>query len=459
MKKVLVLLVALLLAIPVIGHAGSATSRYDVTIGGYIKFDMGYNTQDTNEAASTALRSSTHARKDLYDEYGNTFMSSADTTISLLVKGPDAFGAKTSGLVAFNFRGVNTGNAFGGAQILFAWMKLKWASSELTIGKDFQQFGMPYTKAALGIGDFGQYLSGGPIPPAVTLRYEFLKNWNFMLGVISPTEWTGAGSTRQYNDDYARGELPFLEYELEYKNEGCGKVGPNPLRFAVGGLFGREQKTNTLYYSGLDYKASVVPVWIVAGRYFVPIIPEKQGNKKNALYLTGNAFLGQNFGGDNWLGIPNAPSSTPGSMGSYWRGGVNSKGVATWGFKDAAAPTAFGMFAQLSYYFTDQVSINGMYGYLKYNYSDWAKSTPAISTADYKGANCVNMNQNYAISVLYDPTPNLRLGAQWMRMFTRFNGDSNTTLIPNSALATAGTGLLDKSGYLDMYRVAAWYFF
>ena len=45
MKKTLVIMLALFLAIPAISYAGSATSRWDMTIGGNIKFDMGWADQ------------------------------------------------------------------------------------------------------------------------------------------------------------------------------------------------------------------------------------------------------------------------------------------------------------------------------------------------------------------------------------------------------------------------------
>ena len=51
MKKFIVIALALFLAIPAISFAGSATSRWDVTIGGYIKADFGYATQ--GQGAST----------------------------------------------------------------------------------------------------------------------------------------------------------------------------------------------------------------------------------------------------------------------------------------------------------------------------------------------------------------------------------------------------------------------
>ena len=45
MKKVLIVVVALLLALPAASFAGSATSRWDLTIGGFVKVDAGYTSQ------------------------------------------------------------------------------------------------------------------------------------------------------------------------------------------------------------------------------------------------------------------------------------------------------------------------------------------------------------------------------------------------------------------------------
>ena len=45
MKKIVVVMLALFLAIPAISYAGSATSRWDLTIGGVVKFDVGWTDQ------------------------------------------------------------------------------------------------------------------------------------------------------------------------------------------------------------------------------------------------------------------------------------------------------------------------------------------------------------------------------------------------------------------------------
>jgi hypothetical protein len=59
MKKFLLALIAVALVLPALGNAGSVSSRYDVTFGGFVKFDLGYSTQNSHADPSYAYRSST----------------------------------------------------------------------------------------------------------------------------------------------------------------------------------------------------------------------------------------------------------------------------------------------------------------------------------------------------------------------------------------------------------------
>ena len=49
MKKFVVLFVAVMLALPAMSYAGSASSRWDLTIGGMVKVDIAYADQAQNQ--------------------------------------------------------------------------------------------------------------------------------------------------------------------------------------------------------------------------------------------------------------------------------------------------------------------------------------------------------------------------------------------------------------------------
>lgn len=424
MKKFLLALIAVALVIPALGNAGSVSSKYDVTFGGFVKYDFGYSTQNSHADPSYAYRSSTSDRRILADEYGNTYMTGAETRFNFLIKGPELWGAKTSAFIEGDFRGTTTGNQHGGFQLRHAWMKMNWQSSELLLGQAWQQWGMPYYGAQIGADDFKQYLKGIRTPQ-IAYRFFLGKEFNAMLGLTSATEWSGASSIRQYNDGYARSSWPGLQGEIAYWTDRCGKIGSNNFKLALGGYYGKDTE---YYTTATDYKDSTINAWVTAFRYSIPIVPERQGNKAMSVLLNGNFFVGQNVAGNNWMG-----SSGP-SNGAYLRPD-----------NSAAAPTLFGLRSQVSWWITNNLWFNGIYGYLKYNYSEWARTNNAAARDK------INMSQTFAANLLWDANQSIRLGLQWMRMFTHYNGVGSGTGV--------GSGFAASSGTMDQYRFAAWYFF
>jgi hypothetical protein len=437
MKKFLICIIAFCIVLPVLANAGSVSSRYDVTFGGFVKYDLGYSSTNNHADAVVAPRSSTDAKNVLADDYGNSFQTAAETRLNFLVKGPELWGAKTSAFIEGDFRGVTTGNSYGGFQLRHAFMTMNWSSAELMIGQNWQQWGMPYYGAWIGTSNYTQFLRGIRTPQ-IAFRYFFTKEFNAMIGLTSAAEWSGTGTfpyVRQYNDDYARSGWPGLMGEIAFWSDRCGKIGANNLKFGLGGYFGKEKKiidpvTGTQPATAATYVDDTINAWIAAFRYSIPIIPEKQGNKAMALLLNGNFFIGQNVQENGWMGLTNNVS-----QGSYWRAN-----------NEAAAPTMFGLFTQASFWFTNSLSLNGLYGYLKYNYSAWARGAAADATAQDR-RNLPNMIQQYGVTLLWDATQAIRFGLEWTNIFTSYNGNG-------PAAPYAG-----KSGTLDQYRVAAYYFF
>jgi hypothetical protein len=423
MKKLLLALFVISLIVPALGNAGSVSSRYDVTFGGFVKYDLGYSSQNTSADAGSAFRKSSSTRSVLADEYGNTFQSGGETRFNFLIKGPDLWGARTSAFIEGDFRGVTTGNQYGGFQLRHAFMKFNWTSAELMIGQNWQQWGMPYYGTWLGTSDFNQYLRGIRTPQ-MALRYFFTKEFNAMVGITGATDWSDG--TRQFNDGYARSNWPGLQSEIAYWTDRCGKIGPHNLKFALGAYYGRDKETYVDPVNAANYKDDTINAWVSAFRYSVPIVPEKQGNNAMSVLLNGNFFIGQNVAWNKWMSTP--------SYGAYLRPG-----------NDAAAPTLFGLFAQASWWLTNNVSLNGLYGYLKYNYSEWARTNSAAAR------DRINMSQTYAVNLLWDANKAIRFGIEWMTMFNSFNGKGQGT--------GTGAGFADGSGTINQYRLAAWYFF
>ena len=148
MKKTLVIMLALFLAIPAISYAGSATSRWDLTIGGNIKFDVGWQDQSgadvetTCGPAGTADRNPSAGNTTIYNKYGTQMWGAGETSLNFFVKGPDAWGAKTHAFILADFTGfwgaaqITSGPpaAYNNFDLLIAEMAFDWANTTPAIG-------------------------------------------------------------------------------------------------------------------------------------------------------------------------------------------------------------------------------------------------------------------------------------------------------------------------------------
>ncbi len=449
MKKLVLVMLALFLVIPAMSNAGSVSSRYDVTFGGFVKMDVGWSSQSNNADPARAARSSSSSASVYSDEFSNTFMTGAETRFNFLIKGPDLWGAKTSAFIEGDFRGTTTGNAHGAFQLRHAFMKMQWpGKSELMIGQNWQQWGSPYYPAMIGANDFAPFLKGIRTPQ-VAFRYFFNKEFNAMFGITSATDW--AGGIRQ-NDTYSQSNWPGLMGEVAYYTDRCGKIGPHMMRFAVGGYYGQQRPSIVDPQNLSTYKSDTLNAWIAAFRYSVPIIPEKKGNKQMALLLNGNFFIGQNPGGFNSVGLGNVGGVAL-ADGDGWLAPGTSMGAYVRPNGDFTAPTFFGLYAQASWWLTNNLWLNGMYGYLRYNYSQYGRGSwdDATAGAIARRGN-VSMQQQYALNLLWDANQAIRFGVQWMTMFTQYGGKGAGTIAVAPATA-------EGNGTIDQYRIAAWYFF
>lgn len=453
---------AALFVLPALSHAGSATSRWDLTIGGFVKFDMGYATQAQGADYTRAERGSYGTYESFADEYGNFFSAAGETRLNFLIKGPDGWGAKTLGFVEGEFRGTSGGSNYGTFVLRHAFMKMQWENDALTIGQTWQKWGYipTYSNILLGVNMLSAFNRGGR-QPQIMWDHTLNKNWNFSLGVISPTNslGTAGGSTRV--DSYTLSKYPFFEGELSYTSDACGKIGRWQMLFSLSGFYGWDRRVyNTAWTTSpgacgpgcvpgrpvnnpYAYDDDLETAWGASFKGFIPIIPEKKGNKSGALSLSGMLFASQN---PSWY------------MGSTFALGPYNRAAAT--NPDNAYPRVFGGWGQLSYWFTNDLFISGWYGQFKYSLSDRYKNLTNSARSSFINNNVIEMERQFVVNLSYDVNPSMRLGLEWDYIFTKWANYG--TDIPGSKGSSAPvlSGLYaDRSGKLNAVRIGAWYFF
>jgi len=435
MKKGILIVLAILLAMPAISFAGSATSRWDLTIGGTVKVTAGYADWVTGDqrAGGTAPRGDRSGYNTINNKYGTQIWSGAETGLNFAIRGPETFGAKTSAFISGDFVGTWGGSTWGTFDLVVSTMTFDWANDSVTAGMGGGFWGMMPVFAGMGWSDYGGGFKGAaPVNPGVKWTHRFGKEWSVNFIVASPRDSNSgpnASATAPANqtdqDNVANANLrsnwPLLGAGVTYSSGACGKVGPWMLTVKADGLFTQERKfytnpTNANLVSDKDLNATYFD--IVA---LVPIIPEKNGNKAGALYVDGAFYSSQNFAATGYLGGYGAVSSYQRSIGEY------------------STPHQGGWVGHFQYFFTDTFSFNGAYGYSK-NYTSSAYKNAAAN------ANTLLNQEWYLAQLQWQASPAVKLQFLYDHDSSKYMGQSSN---PG----------LKQSGSTNTYRLSAFYYF
>ncbi|HOJ70672.1 MAG TPA: hypothetical protein PLR38_02410 [Syntrophorhabdaceae bacterium] len=436
MKRYLVVFLALLLVLPAVSYAGSVTSKYDVTIGGYVKFDVVYTDQNNTHNYRAASRDNRSAfAANMNDSNDAVTWAGGETRLNLSIKGPDAWGAKTSAFIEGDFRGGSGGGQGAATYGLFgmrhAFMNMDWANTKLLIGHTWQAWGLLPTLNVLGASE-NHFMRGNVRVPQIRLTQNFTKDLNMVIGLAAPTNTFG----NTQPDEKSRALLPDTSIEFQYKSTALGKIGSRSLSFGLGGMVGKEKVT--YQWPANHYKSTQIKRWGSSFYGYIPIIPEKANNKTGALALTGNVFMGQGLG----LYLPAAPGNPYDRPNDTVMGAtpVSPGGDPT---VDAKYPMTSGGWAQMTFYFTDKMSSNLLFGWQRNSFSQ---------QASFQYANAVRYIQNWIFNVLYDVSPAIKFGAEYTRVMTSY-----TTGAAGTRSYWTATG--KPSGTLNAVRLGAYYYF
>ncbi len=460
MKKFLVLFVALMLALPAMSYAGSATSRWDLSIGGMVKLDLMYADQAVTPELTFAERQSGSIDSSR-DKYGALTWASGESRLNFLIKGPDTWGAKTSAFIEGDFRrapvlnftssssttndglaapgglGPNS-SSYGTFGLRHAFMKFDWPTFSLVMGSTWTLPGALPCFCLMSVNELGPFNKSYFIPQIYGV-WQATKQFSVSFGAISPYDpikgLAGTPATDISMDDFARSNWPLFFTEFLFKTDACGKIGPWMLQFGVGGIYGKEKPidpgssistfvdsanrnsagapgSSVYNATSLGYDTDTVDAWMATFKTYIPIIPEKApGKMAGSLSLALTAFTSQNM---RTL-IPPPPMIA--SVQSYDR---NPALAAA----DFHAPVVTGGWTQLAFYWTDTLWSGFYYGQTQVGLSQPRKVALASASASgAAGTAAVERVQHYAVNLVYDPNPAVRLGLEYNYITTHYGAN------------------------------------
>jgi len=113
----------------------------------------------------------------------------------------------------------------------------------------------------------------------------------------------------------------------------------------------------------------------------------------------------------------------------------------------AAYPTTYGGWAQLTFYATDKLFFNGLYGFQQNNLTD-------TFMANLNNAGSTRTLQNYVVNAMYDVNAAVRFALEYTYIVASY---------ANEAYAKDGNGTTwpvgDSKGKINSVRFGAYYFF
>ncbi|MCS7281718.1 MAG: hypothetical protein NZ583_08940, partial [Desulfobacterota bacterium] len=345
MRKLLIVLAILI--IPAISFAGAVTTRYDATIGGYIKAEFGYSDQLRGQSGQLPYREPMPGFKHYGEDYGTYFSTAVQTRINFLVKGPDLKGFKTQAFLEGDFYAPTAQGEF---RLRHARIELLGKDVIYTIGQTSQVFGsiygtsqvllvtVPWFSAAMPVG--------GARMPQINAEYTYKKDFKFLVGAFINNSIVGPTGTGDI-DSYTMAQ-PYLHGRIMYTTDKCGRIGRDQLTFMATAFYGREKRVSktatppfgspsleTVHPRFYDKK---IDSWGVHGNLFVPVIPAKKDDKTGSVGFSIFGFTMQNPGDQGiptpiWTLYAHGRVSVPNSQAPYMRkdGSYGAPVISGWG--------------------------------------------------------------------------------------------------------------------------------
>lgn len=440
MKKFLVLFVAVLLAVPAVSYAGSATSRWDMTLGGYVKFDTVW----ANKAVGVDNRAAPVDSKGRYeqvtDETGSLTWADAETRLNWAVKGPDAYGAKTSAFVEGEFRGRTGGTEYGLFALRHAFFTMAWPQTSVIIGQTWQAWGMMPSLSALAFSEF-HFNKGATRTPQIRVTQKVGKDFTGVFAVQAPyaTSNTIATNGNTQIEQRANGLWPDLVLDFSFASNALGKIGPFGLKVGIGGFYGKDKyMRDEAIGAERVYTDEKVDRYGAGVYWYVPIIGEKNNSKAGALGFSGQLFSGKGMA--TYLPAYSYSNAYARETEGLFSSGTEATNV------DLAYPMTSGGWMQGTFYFTNSLFTNVIYGF-QFNRVSNAFKDHQPNTVNANGFPTAGVEriQNLAVNLMYDVSPAIRFGIEY---------DYVTT-----AYAFRETATTKNNGSFSSVRIGAYYFF
>jgi hypothetical protein len=399
------------------------TSKFNLSIGGFVKLDYAYNSVNLGQSGSLAPGSGAiPKRSSQQGQADQSIFTARQSRLWFKVAGPTFLGAKTNALIEGDFYG--DPSAAGESpqfRMRLAYGTLDWKNTQLMFGQFWDIFG----PMAMSTIDFRQAASfGTPNNPRVPqIRLTQKLNFNddnglkLVFGLQDPNQDGNNQSATGVSSNVgmavnAAGQLMFVSKALGVA-PGFYGMSMNSLTAGAFGLIGSQKATAAGNKSVDSYGYGFYA--------FVPVLRSSDGKSRAmTLSLEAQTYMAANMSFNT-------------ATATNFVGNLTSNPNAAKGW---------GVGGQLIFYPVQNLGITAGYGRRNaYNYSNY-----------YGISNFQKYNQIFFANVAYDLNAAVRISAEYENLNTRYGNVSNV------AASTSLAGL-SSTGTANIARLALFYFF
>ena len=373
MKKFIIFGVVLALLVPSMAMAAT-----EFSLGGFIKLDMMW---DSDNSVGKNMNGLPARNNDPNFKHGRLKFTAQGSRFNFTIKGPDLWGAKTSGFIEMDFDTAEAGianAAFSASQsytprLRHAMFRFNWPTSELLLGQYFSMFCEWYAESA---EDGPLQMTGTPTARLAQVRFTqtFMSDWTVAGLIGNPNQAnlnnTLYGNAAINNGQYA--EVPQLQGKIKYAHDFWGKAAyygkPTPFTIQFVGGWQRNVTRQGFYntaaalgesqaVTGAIYNPDnqYLNPWMAMGSIFIPVIPTQSANLAGTASILTQWWIGQGVEAFGFTGTSGAKFLF---NGTTWNGFTNLN-------YEAKLLNKFGGFVEGQYYFNNQWFVNALYAVSK----------------------------------------------------------------------------------------------
>ena len=388
-----------------------AASKFNLSIGGFVKLDYAYNSVNLGPSGALAPASGAIPKSSSAEgQQDQSILTARQSRLWFKVGGPPLLGAKTTALIEADFYGDNAAAAESPQlRMRQAWGSMDWANTQVLFGQAYDIFA-PMIASTIDFRSGSTYgAPNNPRVPQVRLTQKVNLNADNSLKLVAGVQDPNQNGNNNNAAGATFGNMVNVAGQVMYVSKSLG-IAPgyfgmsmNPLTAGFFGLYGNEKvKTSGRNVDSYGY-----------GFYtFVPVLKSEDG-KSRAMTLS---FEGQVYMAANMAFNAATAATTVGTPGNE------------------SAAKGYGFAGQAIFYPTQNLGVTAGYGRRNaYNYASYRNNIDFQKSSTELYAN-----------VSYDLNAAIRVAAEYQNLDTQYG---------NNTPGTSGTGTANVA------RLAAFYFF